>query len=80
MRRRPTLAFSGHEGVSWKSWDEATDRAVRSLNTGSHQTLPSSNSAKWLDDLEVRPYVPQTVTPFLLESADDSAKRIVPWQ
>lgn len=79
MRRRPTLAFSGHEGVSWKSWDEAADRAIRSLNTGSHRALPLSTSAKWLDDLEDRPHVPQpSITPFLLESADDSAKRIIP--
>lgn len=79
MRRRPTLTFSGHEAVSWKSWDEAAGRAVRSLNTGSQRALPSSSNVKWLEDFEVRPHMPQTpVTPFLLESADDSAKRIIP--
>ncbi|EFN75458.1 hypothetical protein EAI_06895 [Harpegnathos saltator] len=79
MGRCPTLAFSGHEGVSWKSWDEAAEHVVRSLNTGSHRALPSSSSAQRRDDFEVRERMPQTlVAPFLLESADDSAKRIVP--
>ncbi|KYN38640.1 hypothetical protein ALC56_06990 [Trachymyrmex septentrionalis] len=58
-------------GVSWKSWDEAANRAVRSLNTSSHRALQTDERSG------IKTSVP-SVIPFLLESADDSAKLIVP--
>ncbi|XP_077279580.1 prohibitin 2 [Temnothorax americanus] len=63
--------LKSHMGVSWKSWDEAADRAVRSLNTSSHQALPNAERSG------IETPVP-SVVPSLLESADDSAKLIVP--
>lgn len=53
--------------MGWKNWDEAADRAVRSLNT-SPRALPIAERSETP--------VP-SVVPFLLESADDSAKLIV---
>lgn len=81
-RRRPTLAFSGHKDVSWKSWNEATGRAVRSLNTGSQYALQPSDSDESLESLEAylrhRARAATSVSPsFLLVSADNGAKLIV---
>ncbi|KYQ54409.1 hypothetical protein ALC60_06698, partial [Trachymyrmex zeteki] len=69
--RRPIRAFSDYVGVNWKSWDEAADYAVQSLNTSSHRALPTAERSG------IKTPVP-SVVPFLLESADDSAKLIVP--
>lgn len=72
-RRRPILAFSGHEGVSWKSW-EATEYALQKLNT--QRALPSAERLA----IETRSHgtVPSTIPSRLLESADNGAKLIVP--
>ncbi|XP_018343114.1 PREDICTED: prohibitin-2 [Trachymyrmex septentrionalis] len=63
--------LKNYMGVSWKSWDEAANRAVRSLNTSSHRALQTDERSG------IKTSVP-SVIPFLLESADDSAKLIVP--
>ncbi|XP_018305052.1 prohibitin-2 [Mycetomoellerius zeteki] len=63
--------LKNYVGVNWKSWDEAADYAVQSLNTSSHRALPTAERSG------IKTPVP-SVVPFLLESADDSAKLIVP--
>lgn len=68
------LAFSGHKGVSWKSWDEAADCAIRSLNTSSHRTLLNTEKL----GIEAQPRKASRVPSFLLESADDGVKLIKP--
>ncbi|RLU21394.1 hypothetical protein DMN91_005767 [Ooceraea biroi] len=75
MRRCPTLDFSGNEEVNWKSWNEAADRAVRSLSTSSQQvsSIRESGTKARLYETQVFP----VVTSLLLESASDSAKLIL---
>ncbi|XP_011866764.1 PREDICTED: prohibitin-2 [Vollenhovia emeryi] len=63
--------LKNHLGVSWKSWDEAADRAVRNWGASSHQALPYAERSG------IKTPEP-SVVPSLLESADDSAKLIVP--
>lgn len=74
MRRRPMLAFSGHKGVSWKSWDKAADCAIRSLNTSSHQALLNTGKL----GIESQPHKARVSSSLLLESADDGVKLITP--
>lgn len=74
MRRCPMLAFSGHEGVNWKSWDQAADRAIRSLNTSSHQALLNTGKL----GIEAQPHEARVPSSLLLESADDGVKLITP--
>lgn len=72
--RRPILAFSGHEGVSWKSW-EAADYALQKLNA--QRALPNAERFS----IETRSHgtrVPSAIPSRLLESADNGAKLIVP--
>jgi len=69
------LAFSGHKGVSWKSWDEAADCAIRSLNTSSHQALLNTEKL----GIEAQPHKASRIpSSLLLESADDGVKLIKP--
>lgn len=67
------LAFSDHE-VSWKSWDKATDCAIQSLNTSSHQALLNTGKL----GIEAQPHRTQVSSSLLLESANDGVKLITP--
>jgi hypothetical protein len=61
--------------VNWKSWNEAADCAVRSLNTSSQQAL----SVRKID-IEAPLYETQVfpvITSRLLESANNGAKLIL---
>ncbi|KAH0944493.1 hypothetical protein HN011_009619 [Eciton burchellii] len=67
--------LKSHEEVNWKSWNEAADCAVRSLNTSSQQAL----SVRKID-IEAPLYETQVfpvITSRLLESANNGAKLIL---
>ncbi|XP_011263370.1 prohibitin-2 isoform X1 [Camponotus floridanus] len=67
--------LKSHKGVSWKSWDEAADYAIRSLNTSSHQALLNTEKL----GIEAQPYKASRIpSSLLLESADDGVKLIKP--
>ncbi|KAM0728079.1 Prohibitin-2 [Formica fusca] len=66
--------LKSHKGVSWKSWDEATDCAIQSLNTSSHQALLNTGKL----GIEAQPHRTHVPSSILLESANDGVKLITP--
>lgn len=64
--------FSGHEGMGWKSWNDTTRSAVKSLEPDSRPSVKANR----------KPLIKAGISPeeqisILLDSADDGAKMIV---
>lgn len=72
-RKSRARMFSGHKGMGWKSWNDTTETAVKTLKSDQQSIMQSDEKPL----IGTAPISSEEQISILLDSADDGAKLIV---